>query len=1348
MKGRCRQTTDRPRLTSGRRLRFQFLEHRDLLSAATMDAAGRFVLGGNLYDRDGALITQLKGCGGSIAATLDDGFVSACSLVPPGERRKSVYVQRYDRDGQPLGDPVNITGVGIDQVQPTVAVDATGHVIVSWMDQVSELKAIRLSSDLNVVGQLITISDTRGVAQPNVASALNGDFAVAYTPYKANAFVHTFDVAGMAKAARFQMGESETSRVTMSAAGEYLATWGVSVADVDDAEPGAQGHFAVFSNQGALIHQDVVGTPQFGWFETPTPAMLWDGQGIVSWSEGMQFLDSNGQKVGPVVPGAFAAYSRERIVSFVDGSVTTLMESTAPPLVTRVHVTGDDRPIDEGERLINVARGLTIHFVGDVEIDSEPDNPHSAGHSANWRLNRNGTDISHLIERVDVEPDVLGYGPTVHLILSAPLGDGSYTLHAADAIQSSSGYSIDGDYDGHAGGGFSRSFTIAIPAAVGPEIAVNQYSVGEQRTSPASLANLAMQPDGAFVTTWASLNQDGSGWGVYARNFDAEGRPFGNEYLISQVTAGHQRFSTASRGMRSGVVFTWSSENQDGDGYGVYARRFSSGPQPNGNEFRVNVTTAGFQGRSAVAVDDDGDFVVVWESEGQDGFGYGVFGRQYDRLGKAKGTEFQINQYALSDQRLANVAMDPDGDFVVTWSSFGQDGSGYGVYARRYDSLGQPLTDEFRVNSTTGSTQRNSQIAMDRTGDFIITWMSNGADGDGYGIYAQRFGRDGTPQGQEFRVNTTTTGHQQYPAIGRDEDGDTVIAWASQDEDGDSWGVYARRYDPKGRPQGEAFRVNSTTRGQQTLASVGVDADGDFTIAWDSENQDGDGFGVFAQRFSGIKANNPPIADAGGPYSIAEGATLWLTAEASSDPDAGDTLTFAWDIDGDGQFDDAVGESTSVSWAELQALGIADGPAVVSGVRVRATDSAGNADDSAATTLEVRDLAPSIALVGLNIVNEGASYTLQLGTITDPGNDTVTSWTVHWGDGTSETYLAGGAKTHVYADSAPNYTIIVDLLDEDGLHVASGAWSVNVINVRPQISGLAASATDENGTSFLRGTIVDPGSQDSFELHVYWGDTETAEVIPLPAGTRDIEIPHHYLDDPFGPPPDEYPIDVLLRDDDGGFDTESIRVTVRNLAPLAEIVGLLPENPIDQLVTLTANVSDPGPLDIFTTTWRVERNGVLYASGSGDQFSFTPDAEGTYAVALTATDDDAGTTVVTANVRVPGGSLDGDTNQDGLVDVVDLNNVRNNFGGTGLGDANGDGLVDVHDLNAVRNNFGARFPAPQTSQSIDDLNVGRPRSFEGPASSNLVDAVFAQFASNGAANDSASMWPVLKRRRA
>jgi len=67
--------------------------------------------------------------------------------------------------------------------------------------------------------------------------------------------------------------------------------------------------------------------------------------------------------------------------------------------------------------------------------------------------------------------------------------------------------------------------------------------------------------------------------------------------------------------------------------------------------------------------------------------------------------------------------------------------------------------------------------------------------------------------------------------------------------------------------------------------------------------------------------------------------------------------------------------------------------------------------------------------------------------------------------------------------------------------------------------------------------------------------------------------------------------------------------------------------------------------------------------------------------------------VFLAKIRYSDAPVPGDTNGDGVVDLADLNNVRNNFGGTGLGDTNGDDLVDLVDLNNVRNHFGEAVPA-------------------------------------------------------
>ena len=127
-----------------------------------------------------------------------------------------------------------------------------------------------------------------------------------------------------------------------------------------------------------------------------------------------------------------------------------------------------------------------------------------------------------------------------------------------------------------------------------------------------------------------------------------------------------------------------------------------------GPEFLVNQTVANNQSQSAVAMDSDGDFVITWTSYGQDGVGTGygagltgvngVFARRFSGSA-AMGDEFQVNTYAEGDQEAPSVAIDADGDFVITWESHGQDGDGSGrvcpaVCSQRADqrntAAGQP----------------------------------------------------------------------------------------------------------------------------------------------------------------------------------------------------------------------------------------------------------------------------------------------------------------------------------------------------------------------------------------------------------------------------------------------------------------------------------------------------------------------------------------------------------------------------------------------------------------------------------------------------------------------------------
>jgi hypothetical protein len=399
----------------------------------------------------------------------------------------------------------------------------------------------------------------------------------------------------------------------------------------------------------------------------------------------------------------------------------------------------------------------------------------------------------------------------------------------------------------------------STPALTG-EFQVNTYTDNYQYSPMA-----AMDADGDFVITWQSgyfhhgPYQDGSYFGIYAQRYSATALPAGAEFRVNAYTTDHQRNQSIAMNAAGNFVIAWQSLGQDGDAFGTFARRYNQAGSPVGSEFLVNIFTTNSQHVPSVAMDAAGDFVITWSSEGQDDdstFQGNVFARRYSSTGSPISSEFRVNTYTTDTQYASRIAMDAAGDFVITWLSREQDGNNLGVYAQRYGSTGSPIGTEFRVNTYTDSKQDSPAIAMDSNGDFVITWMSYIEDGSSYGIYAQRYSSTGSPVGTEFRVNTYTSRYQTFPTIAMDSDGDFVVAWSSGDvyagegQEGDYYGIYAQRYGSTGSPVGTEFHVNTYTSSWQFYPSAAMDSDGDFVITWGSYLQLGNGYEVYAQRYN------------------------------------------------------------------------------------------------------------------------------------------------------------------------------------------------------------------------------------------------------------------------------------------------------------------------------------------------------------------------------------------------------------------------------------------------------------------------------------------------------------------
>jgi len=354
---------------------------------------------------------------------------------------------------------------------------------------------------------------------------------------------------------------------------------------------------------------------------------------------------------------------------------------------------------------------------------------------------------------------------------------------------------------------------------------------------------------GDFVVMWSSAGQDGDSDGVFGQHFDSVGAPLGSEFQVNTYTTQDQSYPAVTAGVSVGkFVAVWESDEQDGDLHGIFAQRFDSAGAPLGSEFQVNTQTTSDQRYPAVAA--EGDFLVVWVSAGQDGHLAGIFGQLLDGTGTPVGSEFQVNTHTPADQTFPAVARDSMGGFVVVWESDGQDGSATGVFGQRYAASAAPVGGEFLVNTYTIGDQGAPAIAADASGDFVVVWTSDDQDGSATGVFGQRYNASGTTAGGEFQVNTYTTADQRNAGVATDGTGDFVVTWESAGQDGSSDGVFGRRYDSTGTPQGNEFQINTYTTSSQTEPAVAARTLGDFVVTWESNGQDGSSGGIFAQRYA------------------------------------------------------------------------------------------------------------------------------------------------------------------------------------------------------------------------------------------------------------------------------------------------------------------------------------------------------------------------------------------------------------------------------------------------------------------------------------------------------------------
>jgi single-stranded DNA-binding protein len=421
-------------------------------------------------------------------------------------------------------------------------------------------------------------------------------------------------------------------------------------------------------------------------------------------------------------------------------------------------------------------------------------------------------------------------------------------------------------------------------------------------------------------------------------------------------------------------------------------------------------------------------------------------------------------------------------------------------------------------------------------------------------------------------------------------------------------------------------------------------ADVSATVTDDDDGADTDTINVSV-------ANVAPKVNLVGPNTADEGETKTYSYTIT-DPGSDDTFSFAPSYPTCGLYGELVG-TPAIGDGSFQCH-FPDGPNTTD-VKTKVQDDDGGVSVADSEHVEIvavaiANVAPTVAAASDQTSHEGELKLFSLGSFSDVGTDSPWAVDVDWGDSSSHTTFnetAVGpasnqtitAQSHTYEDNGL-YTVAVTVTDKDGAS-DSKTFQVTVTNVAPTVTLTGAASANEGDTESYSYSWTDPGSADTFPAlgnSVDCGINGTSSDEVFMAGSKTGSFKCHWTDDSGAGTAD---VSATVTDDDDGADTDTINVSVANVAPSVELTG---ETTVDEgsSHTYAFTVSDPGG-DTFSIADMYPKcgdngefvAGSLSVSSSGGSFGCRfPDGPATTDVAIKVADSDGASTTDSEKVAV------------------------------------------------------------------------------------------------------------------